>query len=93
MYSSAAYCAYDTVETWDCGKPCELNANLTRIKRIHNSNKNTFGYTGYSESQDKIVLAFRGTNGIDVENWITNLKSTKVDYPYGYRTEVHKGFY
>ncbi len=27
-YSSAAYCKYETLDNWTCGKPCEENAGI-----------------------------------------------------------------
>ncbi len=73
MYSAAAYCAYETIDTWNCGLPCQKTSGLSSIKRFHNSDRNTFGYAGYNPSTNQIIVAFRGTNGADIQNWISNI--------------------
>ena len=50
-----------------------------------------FGFTGYSEADDAIVVAFRGT--INIQNWIANLDATQVDYQECKGCLVHQGFY
>jgi hypothetical protein len=39
-----------------------------------------------------VVVAFRGTNGADLENWITNIKGVSSQYPGVTGAEVHTGF-
>lgn len=39
-----------------------------------------------------MVVAFRGTNGADLENWISNMKVLPEPYPYAPKAEVHRGF-
>jgi hypothetical protein len=36
---------------------------------------------GYNKFKNEIVVAFRGTNGADLENWITNIKGVSTQYP------------
>ena len=38
------------------------------------------------------MVAFRGTNGADLENWITNIKAASSPYPGVVNAEVHTGF-
>jgi predicted alpha/beta-fold hydrolase len=38
-------------------------------------------------------LAFRGTNGADLYNWVANFKITQTMYPLDKEAEVHKGFF
>lgn len=38
------------------------------------------------------MVAFRGTNGADLENWITNIKALSSPYPGVANAEVHSGF-
>jgi hypothetical protein len=40
-----------------------------------------------------VVIAFRGTNGADLENWITNLDGVTSPYPGVTGARVHSGFY
>lgn len=94
-YSSSAYCKYETIDDWQCGIPCTQNSGLESVKRIHNPVRNTFGYAGYNSKDDEIVLAFRGTNGLDLENWISNIQVFMRPYPNALnpKAEVHSGFY
>lgn len=39
------------------------------------------------------MIAFRGTNGADLENWITNLDGVTSPYPGVTGARVHSGFY
>ena len=92
MYSSAAYCAYETVDNWNCGLPCSNNPGLTRIRRYNNPDRRTFAYSGYVPSQNRIVLAFRGTNGADFQNWVTNIDAFRTSFLTANGGQVHRGF-
>ena len=50
-----------------------------------------FGFTGYSEQDNAIIAAFRGT--VDIQNWIANLDATQVKYPGCGGCLIHQGFY
>ena len=91
-YSAGAYCAYDTLANWQCGTPCNQNPGLKNVVKILNSVRNTFVYVGYNNAKNEVVVAFRGTNGADLENWITNIKAESVAYPGVPNAEVHLGF-
>ena len=52
FYSAATYCAYETLNPWDCGLPCTNNGNLHEMSLIHNNEKNTFAFAGYSADQN-----------------------------------------
>jgi hypothetical protein len=61
-YSAAAYCLYETLDNWNCGKPCAGRPGLKSFTRIHNKDKETFAYVGWNSADNEIVVAFRGTN-------------------------------
>ena len=92
-YSAGAYCAYDTLTNWQCGTPCNRNPGLTGVTKILNSVRNTFSFVGYDSNQNEIVVAFRGTNGADLENWMTNIKAGTSPYPGVIGGKVHTGFF
>ena len=94
-YSAAAYCKYETLDDWNCGDPCNVNGGLQNITRIHNKERNTFGYAGWNSKDDEIVLSFRGTNALDAENWASNIKYLLRCYPNSTveGAKVHSGFY
>jgi predicted lipase len=62
-------------------------------KVIYDKKTDTNGYIGYHPSTSAIYVVFRGTQTL--QNWITDLKFAKADYPYPRCSgcEVHKGFY
>ena len=94
-YSAAAYCKYETLDSWSCGRPCQKNGGLQNVKRIHNVGRDTFAYAGWNSHDNEIVLSFRGTNGFDLENWISNIKVLQRSYPNSPHpgAYVHSGFY
>ena len=50
-----------------------------------------FGYTGFSEEENAIIVAFRGT--VDIQNWIANLDAQQINYPGCSGCLIHEGFY
>ena len=65
---------------------------MENVVRLNNADKDVFAFSGFNLNDNQIVLAFRGTNGPDLQNWITNLNSFTVPYPGASGTRVHKGF-
>jgi hypothetical protein len=92
-YSAAAFCAYDTLDNWTCGRACNNNKGFSSVHRLHNSAKATFGFAGYSHQTHEIVFSFRGTNGFDVSNWMTNVNIDMDSYPGVPHAKIHSGFY
>jgi len=48
--------------------------------KIENELLDTFGFVGYNQVDKEIVIAFRGTNGADFLNWMTNIVYYRVQY-------------
>ncbi len=40
----------------------------------------TFGFIAYNKIDKDLIVSFRGTNGLDIPNWIMNFKSEKIPY-------------
>jgi hypothetical protein len=57
--------------------------------------RDTFAFAGWNSKDNEIVLTFRGTNGYDIENWISNVKVLQRSYPNSpvEGAKVHSGFY
>jgi hypothetical protein len=72
-YSAASYCAKQTLDPWNCGEPCSVNSGLTSITFVENELLDTFGFVAFNGAENEIVVSFRGTNGADFMNWITNM--------------------
>jgi Lipase (class 3) len=92
-YSGAAYCNKATIYNWTCGEPCSSLPGTGNIFKLENELLDTFGYVTYNEKDNQIVVAFRGTNGADFLNWMTNLVYYRVQYEDVPNTQVHSGFY
>jgi hypothetical protein len=91
-YSAGAYCDYRDIANWSCGTPCIKNSDLTGVVLIKNPVRDTFVYVGYNLAKNEVVVAFRGTNGADLSNWITNIKAVSSPYPGVAGAAVHTGF-
>ena len=97
--SAAAYCSYESVQSWTCGKACtNYGRDLSySIKLIKDWTKHTFAFAAYDDYEDMIVLSFRGTNDNfflnweNQENWSTNLNSGQV-YHFQSGGYVHEGY-
>ena len=93
-YSGASYCAYETLKQWSCGTPCSWVPDITSTNQIVNTLRNTFVYTTYNRLDNEVIVVFRGTNGKDYMNWLTNSWGFKVEYEKGGNpnVKVHSGF-
>ena len=94
-YSAAAYCLNETLATWDCGEACTLYKNNTKPILIQNHAQHTLAFATYDPDQDMIVIAFRGSNGMDYKNWYTNfhgapISFNELEFP---GAKIHEGFY
>ena len=92
-YSGAAYCEKQTIYNWTCGEPCSSLPGTGNIFKIENELLDTFGFVTYNAVDNQIVVAFRGTNGADFLNWMTNIIYYRVQYEDIPNTQVHSGFY
>eukprot|EP01132_Coremiostelium_polycephalum_P008237 gene8237-10125_t len=96
-YSYSAYCDTDQLLNWTCPY-CSYNNYSTPVQvtsLLQYDPTNTFGFLGFSPDDQTIILAFRGTEGTSLENWITNLNFPKTEpYPGKFPGAlVHSGFY
>lgn len=65
--------------------------SLNQVNSFSNPVLDIYGFTGYSEADDAIVVAFRGT--VDIQNWIANIDAAQVNYQGCQGCLVHQGFY
>lgn len=64
---------------------------FTQTEPFVNNILDIHGFTGYSQENNAIVVAFKGE--VDIQNWIANLDATQVKYPGCPNCLVHQGFY
>jgi predicted lipase len=76
---------------WNCGKACD-QVNIFEAKSIVNPVRRTHAIVGINYENSEIVVAFRGTNGMDYENWCTNINAFQSDYNSISGAKVHTGF-
>jgi len=60
---------------------------------VYDFDRDLLGFTAYNEELNEIVVAFRGTNGLDWKNWGTNMQIKLVDYQNVTGAQVHAGWY
>ncbi len=92
-YAGAAYCDKVTLDNWTCGEPCTSNLGVSSVSKIENELLDTFAFVTYNAKDNEIVVSFRGTNGADFMNWITNIVYYRVQYEDVIGSQVHSGFY
>jgi hypothetical protein len=71
-YAGTGY--FTMVDTWTCGEACSAKPGVIEIVRVEHDSRDNFGYLAYHAGDNEIIVSFRGTAGIDFENWITNLE-------------------
>ncbi|EAR96905.3 lipase family protein (macronuclear) [Tetrahymena thermophila SB210] len=89
-YAWAARCQQDTIQSWTCGTPCQLNPNITDVQVFYNSTHHSLGFIGYDYFNQMIVLSFRPT--MDNLNWLYDFDYFKINYSYCQGCQVHRGF-
>lgn len=63
------------------------------MSRFYDFATDVFGFAAYNSPDNEVVVSFRGTNGMDVKNWLTNLNSQLVQYENVTGALVHVGWY
>jgi len=90
--AAAAYCPVDTVSSWSCGLHCDPVSGISVRTRFEKHN--FAGYVAHDAVANRIIVAFRGTDSGDIENWKSNLDSHRIEpfsqYPLA---SVHEGFW
>eukprot|EP00163_Fabomonas_tropica_P014738 TRINITY_DN267_c0_g1_i14.p1 TRINITY_DN267_c0_g1~~TRINITY_DN267_c0_g1_i14.p1 ORF type:complete len:278 (-),score=42.62 TRINITY_DN267_c0_g1_i14:347-1180(-) len=95
MYlAGAAYCTSSAQQSWSCG-PCKQVSGMQVEQTFAFPSTATYGYIGYIQSQNLIVVAFRGTTPTSsLQSILQDLKFFKTDPLWGIPGAlVHKGFY
>lgn len=91
-FAAAAYCSDTQVQQWKC-LTCKLHPQVTDITLLRNSQTDTQAFTAYDAQTGVIWLAFRGTDPLNIVNWLDDLDFFKTPYPGCSGCEVHRGFY
>ncbi|XP_027151094.1 lipase-like isoform X2 [Coffea eugenioides] len=95
-YASAVYVS-DTTQlfTWTCERCNDLTEGFEMIELIIDVQCCLQAFVGVAKDLNAIVIAFRGTQGTSIQNWVTDLywKQLDINYPGMDNAMVHHGFY
>ncbi|GFZ08973.1 alpha/beta-Hydrolases superfamily protein [Actinidia rufa] len=81
--------------TWTCSRCDDLTEGFEMIELVVDVEHCLQGFVGIAKDLNAIVIAFRGTQGNSIMNWIEDLywKQVDLDYPGMPDAMVHHGFY
>jgi hypothetical protein len=99
-YAGAAYCCGGLGTgclTWECPS-CKNHPGLQNITELYNLISDANGFVGVNPQGEEgygpfIMVSFSGTNPLSIRNWIDDIDTIKVSYPYCSGCLVHQGFY
>ncbi|XVF28378.1 hypothetical protein REPUB_Repub15cG0024400 [Reevesia pubescens] len=95
-YASAVYMS-DLTElfTWTCARCDGLTKGFEVIKLVVDIQNCLQAFVGVAKDLNAIVIAFRGTQGHSIQNWVEDLfwKELDLNYPGMPDAMVHHGFY
>eukprot|EP00128_Syssomonas_multiformis_P011830 Colp12_sorted_trinity150504_noHs@25937 len=94
MYAGAVYCDPVDIQAWNCSR-CAALPEFTPIGVADDATTKMQAMVGVSHANQTIMVVFRGTVFIEIENWIKNLDAFRTplkwnNIPEG--AEVHEGF-
>lgn len=92
-YAATAYCNGAQINNWSC-IPCQLAGDVVNATFLSDTDMDVYGYVA-KQSDGVVVVAFRGTNPLDIKDWIDDIWYFPVKGPYDGCSgcEVHQGFY
>jgi len=94
-YAGVAYCTdgmkHVEVESWTCFT-CQTLPYMNATA-MHSTLANGNGYVGYDPAANFILVAFSGTDPLSIVDWIDDIDTVQVKYPYCDGCYVHQGFY
>jgi len=94
-YSYAAYCDAGDITNWSCQWCTGDDYTLEQVSTVYDAPSDTFGFIGYNDAHNEIVVSYRGTQPTSLTNWITDLSFAKTDLNFAgvNGAHVHSGFY
>ncbi|KAI6683964.1 hypothetical protein NL676_029877 [Syzygium grande] len=95
-YASAIYLS-DMTElfTWTCSRCGDKTEGFEVIELVVDVQHCLQAFVGVAQDLNAIVIAFRGTHGNSIQNWVEDLfwKQLDLNYPGMPDAMVHHGFY
>ncbi|XP_047313073.1 lipase-like [Impatiens glandulifera] len=96
QYASAAYLEETTeLFSWTCSRCNGLTMGFEIVELIIDVEHCLQAYVGFANNLNSFVIAFRGTQGNSIQNWVADLYYKRLDlhYPDMPGAMVHRGFY
>ena len=91
FYEVASYCTQNNILNWNVSTVAQKFPNVQQVNVFMNSSGENQAYTAYDESNDRILVAVRGS--ANIENWFENLDAFRTTYDKCDGCEVHAGFH
>ncbi|XP_022138652.1 lipase-like isoform X2 [Momordica charantia] len=95
-YASAVYISDMTaLFTWTCSRCNGFTEGFEVVELVFDVESCLQSFVGVAKDPRAIIIAFRGTRGSSIQNWIEDLfwKQLDLDYPGMPGAKVHSGFY
>ncbi|KAL0537955.1 hypothetical protein IC582_026947 [Cucumis melo] len=95
-YAAAVYISDMTaLFTWTCSRCHGLTEGFEVVQLVVDVESCLQSYVGVAKDPQAVIIAFRGTRGTSIQNWIEDLfwKQLDLDYPGMPGAKVHSGFY
>eukprot|EP01062_Namystynia_karyoxenos_P037986 TRINITY_DN2761_c0_g2_i1.p2 TRINITY_DN2761_c0_g2~~TRINITY_DN2761_c0_g2_i1.p2 ORF type:complete len:408 (+),score=126.19 TRINITY_DN2761_c0_g2_i1:104-1225(+) len=89
----ASYCPLDKILAWNC-KWCQQLGPHNVTAATFNDTTHAQAYVAYAAGPpERIVIAIRGTKGLDIKNWVLNVKFFPISVEWlPAEAQVHRGF-
>ncbi|KAJ7628922.1 alpha/beta-hydrolase [Roridomyces roridus] len=99
LFARAAYCSSSSIESWDCGEPCNSIAGVKFLQAGGNQGLVPFYYIAYDAQDQSVVVAHEGTDPDnilsllnDAEFLLEDIDTTRFPQAAGKGIQVHSGF-
>jgi len=93
LYSDSAYCLQPNLAAWNCQYCKGDTAGFVFVNYFESDLTDSHVYIGYHPNRDEIIVSFRGSLPLSIENWLDDIEYFQSNGPFnGVSTLVHDGF-
>lgn len=92
-YSLSSYCLKDSLSPYNCGIICGRSGDLSDVSFMADETYKIFGYIGYQEQNNQILVVFRGSVLSEFKNIVIDLKINMLIYEFCEDCRVCNGYY
>jgi hypothetical protein len=98
-FSRAAYCSGSSIESWNCGSPCQSLSGVTFLQAGGNQGTIPFYFIAHDTVDQSLVVAHEGTDPDnilsilnDAEFGLEDVDTARIPQAAGQGVKVHSGF-